>query len=140
VDIVGVNPDMPGVGPSESWDDLKARLRVHRFYVHTADPTLEDGYNMAMFEAMAAGLPVLGNRHPTSPVEHGVTGFLSDDPAELRRYAEALLVDRELAGRMGARARESLRGRFSIDVFVGGFRRSIEAAEGKWKRAAQKHR
>ena len=39
---------------------------------------------MATVEAMAAGMPIIGNRHPDSPVEHGVNGFLSDDPAELK--------------------------------------------------------
>ena len=68
VRFVGHNPDMPGVQAAESWDELKAILAAHRFYIHTAHPDYEDGYNMATLEAMAAGLPVLGNRHPTSPV------------------------------------------------------------------------
>ena len=61
---------------------------------------------MATLEAMAAGLPVLGNPHPTSPIEHGVSGFLSDDPAELHASAERLLQDRELAVHMGKEARK----------------------------------
>ena len=77
--IVGHNPEMPGVRPSRDWDDLKALLSRHRFFVHTANPMLED-VNMALMEAAAAGLPILGNRHRVAPVEHGVEGFLSDDP------------------------------------------------------------
>jgi glycosyltransferase involved in cell wall biosynthesis len=85
--LVRRNPDMPGATAARDWDALKRILSRHRFFVHTADPRFEDGYNMATLEAMAAGLPVLGNRHPTSPVKHGVSGYLSDDPAELRGYA-----------------------------------------------------
>jgi hypothetical protein len=132
VRLVGHNPDMPEVTASESWDHLKKMLQSHRFYIHTADPRLEDGYNIAVIEAMAAGLPVLGNRHPTSPVEHGVSGFLSDDPDELRKYAAMLLADRGLAARMGQQAKKTAIERFSIDSFKEAFLRSIETARHKW--------
>ena len=95
---------MPGVTAAKSWDHLKKMLQIHRFYIHTADPRLEDGYNMASLEAMAAGMPVLGNRQPSSPVEHGISGFLSDDPDELRKYAGMLLEDRDLASLYGLSA------------------------------------
>ncbi len=52
------------------------------------------------------GMPVIGNRHPSSPVEHGVSGFLSDDPSELRQYARMLLDDRDLTVRMGREAQK----------------------------------
>ena len=88
---------------------------------------------MATLEAMAAGLPVLGNRHPSSPVEHGVSGFLSDDPAELRGYALRLLADRALAARLGAAAREAVSRQFSGARFAREFGRSLAAAQGKWR-------
>jgi hypothetical protein len=133
VKLVGFNPDMSGVSPSQSWDDLKSILRLHRFFIHTAHPDLEDGCNMATVEAMAAGLPILGNKHPTSPVEHGVSGFLSDDPEELKRYAQLLIRDKDLAGKMGAAARQVAHERFSITRFVSRFKRSIETAREKWE-------
>jgi glycosyltransferase involved in cell wall biosynthesis len=77
---------------------------------------------------------VLGNRHPTSPVENGVNGFLSDDPAELGRYAAQLLQDKELAARMGAAARETVAQRFSPSRFAAAVAQSIQSARGKWKR------
>lgn len=135
VTLVGHNPSMEGVRPSKDWADLKETLSRHRFYIHTADPQLEDGYNMATLEAMAAGLPVLGNRHPTSPIEHGVNGFVSDDPLELRGYAERLLDDYELAQAMGQAAQETIRKRFSIERFARGFGRSIDLARREWQRS-----
>jgi hypothetical protein len=134
VRLIGHNPDMPGVTPARDWDDLKRILSRHRFFVHTADPRFEDGYNMATLEAMAAGLPVLGNRHPTSPVEHGVSGYLSDDPEELRGYAERLLRDRDLAAAMGAEARRIVMDKFSMLRFAQRFRRSINTAKKKWRK------
>jgi len=131
--LVGRNDGMPGVFPARDWDDLKEILRRHRFYVHTANPRLEDGYNMATLEAMAAGLPVIGNRHPSSPVLHGFNGFLSDDPSELRSFALWLLRDIDLAARMGREARRTVETNFSPHNFVAGLRAAIEEARKKWK-------
>ena len=136
--LVGHNPGMAGVEPSKSWGDLKTLLSQHRFYVHTAHPELEDGYNMATTEAMACGLPVLGNRHPTSPVEHGVNGFVSDDPDELRACAMRLLEDRELAARMGQAARATALRLYSKRKFVEGMRRALTKAQKKWKAKKRK--
>ena len=133
VGLVGHNPNMPGVTAAQSWDQLKKMLQAHRFYIHTADPELEDGYNMASIEAMATGMPVLGNRHPSSPIEHGFSGFLSDDPDELRKYAGMLLEDRDLAARMGRQARKTVIERFSMNRFKDGFLNSIETARRIWE-------
>ena len=133
VRLVGHNPNIPGVEAANSWDHLKRIMQSHRFYIHTANPGIEDGYNMASLEAMAAGMPVLGNRHPTSPIEHGVNGFLSDDPAELHKYANMLLEDKILATMMGQKARKTAIEQFSMTRFKEAFLRSIETARKKWK-------
>ena len=125
------NPDLPDVGAADSWDDLKAVLSRHRFYIHTARTDCEDGYNMATLEAMAAGLPVLGNRHPTSPIVDGVSGFLSDDPAELRQRAEQLLADGALAARLGQAARRTAVEKFPMARFHRDFAAAIETARRK---------
>jgi len=134
VRLVGHNPNMPGVAAANDWNDLKKMPQSYRFYVHTAAPELEDGYNTASLEAMAAGMPVLGNRHPGSPVEHGISGFLSDDPDELRKYAGILLENRDLAVKMGRQARKTVIERFSMSRFKEGFLISIETARRKWER------
>lgn len=137
VRIVGRNPEMPSAAPSSDWHQLREMFRTHRFYVHTAHPELEDGYNMATIEAMAAGLPVLGNRHPSSPIVHGVSGFLSDDPTELHGYAKILLGNRQLAIEMGAQARKTVEQRFSLDAFKTAFGQSIKRAQQKNQAAFQ---
>jgi glycosyltransferase involved in cell wall biosynthesis len=133
VRLVGHNPNMSGVVATESWDHLKTLLQEHRFYIHTADPKLEDGYNMSTIEAMAAGLPVLGNPHPTSPVKHGLSGFLSDEPEQLRKYAKMLLEDARLAQLMGQKARETVMEQFSVSKFKNNFERAIAATRSKWE-------
>lgn len=136
VQIVGYNPGIPGAMPSRSWDHLRQLLKMHRFYIHTADPTLEDGYNMATLEAMAAGLPVLGNCHPSSPIQHGKSGFLSDDPQTLHSYARKLLADRDLAQDMGQEACRTVMERFSQEAFRQSMLRSIETARRKHRQHA----
>ncbi|MHC4154294.1 MAG: glycosyltransferase [Planctomycetota bacterium] len=131
--LVGHNPGMPGVAAADSWDHLKRILRSCRFFVHTADPRMEAGYNMASVEAMATGLPVLGNLHPTSPVKHGVSGFLSNDPSVLRGYARMLLEDKRLATLMGRKARKTALECFPMSKFKESFLRSIETARRKWQ-------
>ncbi len=132
VTLVGHNPDLPGVEAARDWQHLKGILQCHRFYIHTADPRFEAGHNMATAEAMAAGLPVLGNMHPTSVVRHGFSGFISNNPRELQQYAQILLEDRNLATLMGRRARQTVIERFSLLRFKHAFTRSIEIARRKW--------
>jgi hypothetical protein len=131
--LIGHNDDMPGVAAARDWTELKEQMSRHRFFVHTADVRLEDGYNLATLEAMAAGLPILGNRHPTSPVEHGVSGYLSDDPGELRHYATRLLTDQHLAAQMGREAQKIVAEKFPPGEFKAGLTRAIEIARRKWR-------
>ncbi len=133
VTLVGNNSGLPDITAARDWGHLKELLRSHRFYIHTADPRVEDGDDLATLEAMAAGLPVLGNRHPSSPIEHGVSGFLSDDPSELHSHAQRLLDDRELAIRMGRAAQQTVAERFSPEKFRAGFQQSINTARRKWQ-------
>ncbi len=87
---------------------------------------------MAILQAMAAGLPVWGSRHPRSPVEHGVSGYLSDDPQELRGYAECSPGDRSLAAAMDAEARGLVAEKSSMPRFFKRLRRSLITARKKW--------
>jgi glycosyltransferase involved in cell wall biosynthesis len=137
ITLVGHNPEFQGVRASSSWAELKQTFRRHRFFIHTAEPELEDGYNMATLEAMAAGLPVVGNRHPTSPIVHGVSGFLSDDPAELNKFAGMLLAERSLAGEMGRAAQQTVLDKFSGAAFRDGMLREMRVAREKWQRMRQ---
>lgn len=73
-----------------------------------------EGYGLALLEASAAGLPVIGSRDcgAEDAVVEGETGLLvpqviGDQPNEaLAEALAALLTDRDRAGRMGAAGRE----------------------------------
>lgn len=134
VRIVGHNPDMPSVQAATDWNHLKRMLASHRFMVHTADPRYEDGYNMAVLEGMAAGLPVLTNSHPTTLVQHGTSGFVAATPADMRQHAQLLLDDEALAQRMGEAAREQVQRSHGPDRFRVELTRAVREAKKKWAR------
>ncbi len=139
VRLVGHNSDL-GVESAQDWDHLKSMLASHRFLVHTADPRYEDGFNMAVLEGMAAGLPVLTNQHPTGIIRHGVTGFVAATPDEMRTYALQLLSDRNLANQMGACARDDVRNHFSPMHFRRGLVSAVRDAKKKWLRSGRRSR
>lgn len=126
--LLGHNPDIPGVRASSSWGDLREQYRAHRAYVHTAGEGLDDGYNLAVLEAMATGMPVVTTARSGTPVDDGVSGFVSNDLDELRRGAQALLEDPTLARRMGEEARKTALSRFSVAAFTSAWHRVIDEA------------
>lgn len=128
VQIVGYNPDIPGAIMPADVDELRGHYRRHRFYLHTAQYDLEDGYNLASLEAMATGMPVICNEHPTAPIISGVNGFISDDIDELRGWIEMLLMDRDMARKLGAAARETALEHFPLSRFRNNWEEVIESA------------
>lgn len=127
VKIVGYNPDIPDSVMPADFFNLREHYRRHRFYLHTAQYDLEDGYNLASLEAMATGMPVICNEHPTAPVMSGVNGFMSDDIDELRGWIEMLLLDRDMARKLGAAARETALEHFPLTKFRSSWEEVIES-------------
>ena len=117
IKIVGYNPDLPGVRPAKNVYELRDFYRRRRFYVHTAQYDYEDGYNTAALEAMACGMPLVCNAHPSAPVVNGINGFVSEDVEELRGHIHALLRDVHLARRLGRAARETVLEQNNLPLF-----------------------
>ncbi len=126
--IVGHNPELPGVMPAQGQSGLREMYRSHRFYLHTARFDFEDGYNTASLEAMATGMPVICNAHPSAPVINGINGFVSGDFADLHQRARQLLLDRPLAAKLGAAAREYVREHHALEPFRNKWNEAIEQA------------
>ena len=80
-------------------------------------PSYDEALPVSLLEAMSAGVPVVAS--PTGGigevVADGASGFLvaPGDKAGLERALRRLLIDRELAARVGAAARETARARFA---------------------------
>ena len=121
------------------WDHLKRMLASHRFLVHTADARYEDGYNMAVLEAMAAGLPIVASGVGGIPelVDNGRTGLLvrQGNPKELADRLCDLMADPARAAKLGAAARSEARSRYSFDRMVAAFEGLyLTRLESQWKR------
>jgi spore maturation protein CgeB/SAM-dependent methyltransferase len=130
--ILGVNPDLAGSAPSTSYEELLEHYRQNRCMLHVSREEYEDGYNLAMLEAMACGMPVVALQNRTSPLTDREDGFLSHDAVVLRQRLEELLNDPDLARAMGERGRETVAEKFPIEAFAEKWTQAIfEAADGK---------
>jgi len=104
VRFLGWRPDMATVLPR--WDVFIL-------------PSLDEGFPIALLEAMAAGLPVIASDVGGVPelVNHGETGFLVR-PRDVDGLSERLVYlvpDRQARASMGAAGRRRVRSLFSAD-------------------------
>ena len=105
-------------------------------YLQTMDlilfPLFEGAANWALFDAMAAGVPVLASDRCFIPevVTHGRDGllFAPNDVAGFSRSALALIDEPSRRACLGKKAREKIARQFSLDKAVSGYRSIIEAA------------
>ena len=125
--IVGHNPTVPESRHAESFDELKRFYRSHRVFLNTTIEEYEAGYNLAMLEAMATGMPVVALHHSRSPIANGHNGFISADIDELREYVLCLLNDRALAAELGANARQTVIESYNIAGFIEAWNRVFGA-------------
>jgi len=133
--VVGLNSSLPESILPTSWDELRSLLVHHRVFLNTTLPPYEDGYNLAMLEAMATGMPVVSIANSSSPIEDGVNGFVSADEGVLRERILELLQDRERAIAIGRKARETVLERFPIDRFLSAWREVLEEGPGRGRAA-----
>jgi hypothetical protein len=102
---------------ANSWDDLKEQLRSYRVYLYTPVYPYEDGYNLALLEAMATGMPIATLRHATSPIRDGSEGVSASTALELREKIIGLLDNPIEASRLGKGARIRVEKEFPISAF-----------------------
>jgi hypothetical protein len=117
LDLVGMDAvSMGGLGEVDPRELARFEARYRFFF----NPIRYTSLGLAVIEAMMIGLPIvaLATTEMATAVDHGVTGFLSNDPGALIAPMRALLGDPGLALEMGARAREAARDRFSIERFA----------------------
>lgn len=102
---------------AESKEHLRSIYRNASAFLNTS---LVSPVPTSMLEAMACGLPVVSTDNCMIPeiIEHGVNGYLSNDPQELISFCNELLSDSEKAANMGAKAMETVRKCFNMERFV----------------------
>ena len=126
--VIGDNPGISDARPSKDWDDLKQAYRENRLFLSTNIPKWEDGYNLAMLEAMATGMPVVSLTNPVSPLTDGRDGFVARDVPVLRQRVKQLLDNRDLAEAMGAEGKQTVERYFPYSLFLEKWERAIQRA------------
>jgi glycosyltransferase involved in cell wall biosynthesis/SAM-dependent methyltransferase/Tfp pilus assembly protein PilF len=141
--VAGFNPGIPDSQVTGSFEELIQLYRTHRCLLHVTREAFEDGYNLAMVEAMACGMPVVTLANATSPITGGVDGLVGADAQALRAHVETLLGDLDTARAIGAKGRETVARKFPLEAFRENWQAAIEEAiEGasSAKRAAKPQR
>jgi glycosyltransferase involved in cell wall biosynthesis len=100
--------------------------------------TWDEPFSRGLLEAMACGLPTVATTTGGTPeaVAHEENGLLvppGDAPA-LARAVERLILEPQLAERLGRAAAEDVRKRWSFDDYVGRLERAWTAAAGEERR------
>lgn len=108
--------------PGERHDVAEVMRTLNCFVL----PSLAEGISNTILEAMSSACPVIatdvgGN---AELVDHGRSGLLvqPDDPLALAQALLALADDPDRAAAMGARGRQAVEQRFSLDAMVAAYR------------------
>ena len=131
--VVGDNPTVPGARPASSWEELKSFYRSHRVLLCTLADEHEDGYNLAVLEAMATGMPVVTTPNSSSPIVDGVNGFVAADAATAAERLRQLLGDRDLALALGRQARQTVIDQFNLTACVAAWEPVFAACIDRWR-------
>lgn len=138
--VLGLNPSITGSFIPQSWDALKSFMRTHKVYLNTCVHPYEDGYNLALLETMATGMPVVSIDNPTSPIVNGINGYISADNASLHENVRLLFDDHELAGKLGKAARETVQDKFPITKFIASWEDAISSSVEKAQAYAPRYK
>jgi glycosyltransferase involved in cell wall biosynthesis len=115
---IAVYGKTPGLSePARNTNHLRDIYRESSVFLNTS---LVSPVPTVLMEAMSCGCAIVSTKNCMIPeiIEHGVNGYMANDPNELRNYCTKLLDNPTLARKMGDAARETIVSKFSLPRFV----------------------
>lgn len=137
LDLVGMNSEEVGGLGEVPPPELPAFAARYRFLFN---PIRYTSLGLAVCEAMAVGLPVVGlaTTEMATALRNDVSGYVDTDVSRLVERMRALLSDRELARRLGEGARREALRRFSLARFAADWDETLRAHVGASGRALER--
>lgn len=112
---------------SKNQEDLVDKYRRSSIFLNC---TTYSPIPSVVMEAQACGLPVVSTDTAaiSEYVEHGVSGYLTNDEKEMRGYLEYLLSNPDVAEKMGNEGRRIMMEKFSLQKFVNSWNETFRTA------------
>ena len=136
LDLIGMGADEAGGLGEVRHAHMAAFSSRYRFLFN---PIRYTSLGLAVIEAMAIGLPVVGlaTTEMATVIDNGINGYIDTDVERLIGRMDRLLQDAPLARRLGERARETARERFGIERFCADWNRVLERVCGSARERPQ---
>lgn len=113
--VRGINKDW--TTPTANVFELRNEYTSSQIFLNTS---LWSSCPYTLLEAMSCGCAVVSTETTMIPdvIEHGKTGFLSNNPDELREHINVLLNDPAMCREFGAAARKSVQEKYGLPKFI----------------------
>ncbi len=126
--IIGNNPHIEGAIVPKQRSEFIEAFRSGRIYLYATRAPYNDGYNVAMIEAMSMGMAIVTIKHPSSPIVHKHNGLVGETAEELVSHIQTLMKNPSLTDELGLRARETVDRQFSETAFIAEWNKIMQAA------------
>ncbi len=116
--IIGNNPDISSAIIPKNRQEFIDTFRSGRIFLFTTRFPYNDGYNLAMLEAMKMGMATVTVGNPSSPITHNYNGLIGKDAQEIIAHLRTLLANPQLVDELGRNAQRTVGEQFSEELFV----------------------
>ncbi len=116
--IIGNNPDITAAVIPKNRQEFINAFRSGRIFLFTTRFPYNDGYNLAMLEAMTMGMATVSVENPSSPIIHNFNGLIGKDVEEIITHLKRLLDNPQLVDELGWNAQRTVHEQFSEELFI----------------------
>lgn len=116
--IIGNNPDITSAVIPQNRQEFIDAFRSGRIFLFTTRFPYNDGYNLAMLEAMKMGMAIVTVDNPSSPIVHNYNGLIGKNTEEITAHLRMLLANPQLVDELGRNAQRTVDEQFSEELFV----------------------